>query len=319
MEEIKIDEDLQAPGYAPPSEGGKDNQVNNDVEHDAEGGGVYDTEGKGPVLQTKELPDADEKFKRNRESIKTPKVTPKVQAEDLENYFGKLFAGEDLSKDFQNKVSVIFETAVSSKVADIQETMNTQYQEAFDEQVDSISTELSNKLDEYLEYVVDTWLQENKLTVEQGIRTEIAENFIEGLKELFEANNIDIPESKVDVSEQVVTEYNQLVEYTNQLIENNMQLHSQLNEVNAGLVFKHACNGLTDMEIEKFVSLAEGIEYEDPDSYANKLKVIKDNYFSENPVLTEEEVETGTTETLELNENPVMSAYMNTLSRISKK
>ena len=319
MKETKINEDLQAPGYVAPTEDKKGKQQNNEVEHDTEGGGVFDTEGKGPVLQTKELPDAEQKFNLNRASIQTPKVSPTVQAEDLENYFGNLFAGEEISEEFQNKVSVIFETAVSAKVANIQEVMDEQYQEAFNEQVDALSTDLSNKLDEYLEYVVDTWLQENKLTVEQGIRTEIAENFIEGLKGLFETNNIDIPESKIDVSEQVIYDYNQLAEYTNQLMENNMQLYSQLNEVNAGLIFNHACHGLTDIEVEKFVSLAEGIEFVDAESYTNKLNVIKNNYFLENPIITEEEPETSINEMVDLDGSPMMNAYMNTLSRISKK
>ena len=315
MKSDRIIEDLQAPGYAPPSEGQKQGDATSEVEHDTEGGGVYDAEGKSPVLQTKELPDAEKKFAQNRASIQTPKVLP-TQTED---YFGNLFDGEELTENFKNKISVVFESAVNTRVSEINESLTHQFNEAFEEQVTSLNNDMTSKLDEYLEYVVDTWLQENRLSVEQGIRTEIAENFIEGLKGLFEHNNIDIPESKVDVVEQITNEYNGLLEYTNELVGQNITMHNQMNEANAGMIFNNSCHGLTDMQIEKFVSLAEGIEYVDPQTYSYKLEVIKNNYFTENAKMTEDDVENTLSEQIQLNESPVMNSYMNTLSRLSNK
>ena len=234
-----------------------------------------------------------------------------------------LFEGEELSEEFQEKARTIFEAAISSKVAEIRESLNETYQNALVEEVVAIREELTERLDSYLEYVADEWFQENALAVEAGLKSEITESFLDGMKSLFEDHYVTIPEDRYDVLESMVDKLDEMESKLNEQIERNVALNRRLAESTADVVFAAVAEGLAHSQKDKLATLAENVEFESESDYREKLVTLRNSYFpvtsgtqsiSEN--LSEE---VSTNEVISEEVSPMMQAYLQTLSRAAKK
>jgi len=196
----------------------------------------------------------------------------------IEDYLASLFSEDELSEDFKEKLTTIFSTALADRVNHIQSALQETFNQNLNDQVETISEELSEKLDEFLSYVVEEWTKENTLAIERGIKADIAESFMTGLKDLFETHYIDMPDEKVQVMEELLDSKNELEEQLNQQLEKNIELQKDIHASAATNIFIESSNGLTDTEIEKFAHLAETIEYDSVDEYARKLRIIKESF-----------------------------------------
>ena len=242
---------------------------------------------------------------------------------DIEADVQALFEGEELSEEFQSKARTIFETAISSKVETIKEALVESYQEALVEEVVAIKEELGERVDSYLEYVADEWFQENALAVEAGLKSEITESFLDGMKGLFEEHYVTIPDEKYDVLESMVDKLDEMEGKLNEQIERNVALNRRLAESSADGVFATVSEGLADTQKEKLASLAENVEFESEADYREKLTKLRSSYFPESastPSTSENlSEEVSTNEVISEEVSPMMQAYLQTLSRAAKK
>jgi hypothetical protein len=186
---------------------------------------------------------------------------------------------EDLSEDFKSKAATIFEAAVKSKVNEAKEKMTATYAEKLKEEVETTKSELVEKVDSYLNYVVEEWMQDNKLAIERGIKGEIAEDFIGGLKKLFEDHYIDVPDEKYDVLEDQATKIENLEKKLNEQIEKNVELNKNNGELKKEEIIVKSSEDLTAVEAEKFNKLAEEVEYSNEEDFRTKVKTLKESYF----------------------------------------
>ena len=247
-----------------------------------------------------------------------------IEEINVEEDLQALIAGEELSEEFQDKARTIFETAIKTKVADIKEELNESYAKALVEELDTIKTGLTERVDSYLEYVADEWMQENALQVEAGLKTEMTESFLEGMKSLFEEHYVTIPEEKYDVLNSMVDKLDEMESKLNEQIDKNVALNRRLAESTADGIFAEVTEGLADTQKEKLASLAENVEFESETDYREKLGTLKESYFPSNtsaPKSTSENLseEVSTDEVISEEVNPTMQAYLNTLSRAAKK
>ena len=242
---------------------------------------------------------------------------------DIEADVQALFEGEELSEEFQDKARTIFEAAVTSKVAEMQESLTEAYQEALVEEVVSIKEELTERLDSYLEYVADEWFQENALAVEQGLKSEVTESFLDGMKALFEDHYVTIPEDKYDVLESMVDKLDEMESKLNEQIANNVALNKRLAESTSDVIFAEVAEGLAHSQKDKLASLVEKVEFESEADYREKLATLRSSYFPENvgtPSTSENlSEEVSTNEVISEEVSPMMQAYLDTLSRSAKK
>ena len=251
-------------------------------------------------------------------------VIEEEETYDVDADVQALLEGEELSEEFQSKARTIFETAIKSKVAEIKEELNESYANALVEELDTIKTGLTERVDSYLEYVADEWMQENALQVEAGLKTEMTESFLEGMKSLFEEHYVTIPEEKYDVLNSMVDKLDEMEDKLNEQIERNMALNSRLAESTADVIFADVAEGLADTQKEKLAGLAENVEFESESDYREKLGTLKESYFPTNtstPKSTSENLseEVSTDEVASVDHTPRMQAYLNTLSRAAKK
>jgi len=236
-----------------------------------------------------------------------------------------LLAGEELSEEFQEKARTIFETAIKSKVSEIKEEMQEAYAQALVEEIDTIKEGLTERLDAYLEYVADEWIQENVLAVEAGLKTEMTESFLQGMKGLFEEHYVTIPEDRYDVIESMVDKLDEMETKLNEQIERNVALNRRLAESTSDVILADVAEGLALSQKDKLASLAENVEFESESDYREKLVTLRESYFpstSTQRSTTEnlsEEVTSEETESLNESVNPVMASYLNVLSRSSRK
>ena len=243
---------------------------------------------------------------------------------DIEADVAALIEGEELSEDFQNKARTIFEGAIRSKVAEIKEELQESYAQALVEELDKIKEGLTERVDAYLEYVADEWMDENKLQVEAGLKTEMTESFLEGMKSLFEEHYVTIPEEKYDVLNSMVDKLDEMESKLNEQIDRNVALNRRLAESNADGVFAAVSEGLADTQKEKLATLAENVEFESETDYREKLETLKESYFpskSSAPKSTSENLseEVSTDEVISEEVAPRMQAYLDVLSRAAKK
>lgn len=237
---------------------------------------------------------------------------------DMSEHVDALLAGEELSEEFKEKAKTIFEAAVKQKVAEEIAVLEEAYAATLEEEVTRINEELSSNVDDYLNYVVEQWTAENEVAIEAGLRSELTEEFISGLRSLFTEHYIDIPEDKVSVIEEFGNKIEELEAKLNEEIERNVSLNKMLNESKTNEILLNACDGLTNTQAEKLKSLAEGIEYSDVTEYAQKISVLKENYFSTSVktdnVLDSVEVTDGKSVISEELNGP-MAAYVRTLGK----
>ena len=203
-----------------------------------------------------------------------------VEEYDIEEDVDALFGGEELSEEFKEKARTIFEAALGAKVKEIQEALEAQYAEAVTEATEELKGSLQERVDSYLEYVAQEWMVENELAVEQGLKTEMTESFLSGMKGLFEEHYVTIPEDKYDVLESMVDKLDEMETKLNEQIDKNITLNKRLAESSAQGILDQVSDGLADTQKEKLASLAESVEFESEQEYREKLETLKESYFS---------------------------------------
>ena len=243
-------------------------------------------------------------------------------AVDVEQDVQALFEGEELSEEFQSKARTIFEAAIKEKVSEIKENLQTAYEQALVEEVASVRDELTERVDAYLEYVADEWIQENQLQVESGLKTEMTESFLEGMKSLFEEHYVSVPEDKYDVLESMVDKLDEMESKLNEQIERNVALNQRLAESNSDVILADVSEGLALSQKEKLASLASNVEFESETDYREKLVKLRESYFPNNssaPSAHSETISEGTQVDSPQQVSSAMEAYMQTLGRVAKK
>ena len=240
---------------------------------------------------------------------------------DVEEDINALIAGEELSEEFQNKARTIFEAAIGSKVAVVKEELESAYEEKLVEEVEEIKGALTERLDSYLEYVAQEWIEENHLVIENGIKTEMTESFLEGMKSLFEEHYVTIPDEKYDVLNSMVEKLDEMESKLNEQIDRNVSLNKRLAESSADVIFAEVTEGLALSSRDKLHSLAEKIEFASEDDYREKLATLKESYFPANgtPKQTTETISEGVAPAAPEQVSKSMEAYMASLGRIAKK
>jgi hypothetical protein len=246
-----------------------------------------------------------------------------IEAEySIEEDVEALLAGEELSEEFQEKARTIFETAIKAKVAEVQEELKAQYEATLEEEVSVIKEELTDRVDAYLEYVAQEWMTENQLAVEQGLKTEMTESFLTGMKSLFEEHYVTIPEEKYDVLNSMVEKLDEMEDKLNEQIKSNIALNQRLAESVAEAIFSEVCEGLALSQKDKLASLAENVEFDSEENYREKLVTLRKSYFPENAGAQRDQSE-NISESSDVeattSASPLMESYLTTLTRVSKK
>jgi len=239
---------------------------------------------------------------------------------DIDEDVNALLAGEDLSEEFQEKARTIFEAALRSKVSQIRESLEEQYSNVLAEEVEEIKTELADRVDAYLEYVADEWISENALAVEHGLKTEMTESFLQGMRGLFEAHYVSIPEEKYNVIESMVEKLDEMETKLNEQIEKNISLNKRLSESVADGIFDQISEGLADTQKDKLASLSQSVEFESESQYREKLETLRESYFPSRGVSPSARTET-LSEGLDAapeSYSGSMASYLKTLSAFSK-
>jgi hypothetical protein len=240
---------------------------------------------------------------------------------DIEEDVNALLSGEELSEEFQEKARIIFESALRSKVNEIRESLEVQYEERLVEEVKAIAEELEERVDSYLEYVAEEWVNENALSIETGLKEELTESFLGGLKQLFEEHYVEIPEEKYNVLENMVEKLDDMETKLNEQIEKNIQLNKRLSESVADRIFDDISEGLATTQKEKLASLAESVEFESETEYREKLETLKESYFPSRvvaPSATTETLSEGVDVAPEFHSD-TMNAYLKTLSAVANR
>ena len=237
----------------------------------------------------------------------------------IEEDVNALLSGEDLSEEFKEKAKVIFEASINAKITDIENQLNEEYNKKLTEEVETIKVELTERTDAYLEYVAQEWMEENAIAVEKGIKTEMTESFMEGMKKLFEEHYVTLPDDKYDVLENMVDKLDEMETKLNEQIEKNVALNQKLGESTADSIFNNVAEGHATSQKEKFRSLAESVEFESEESYRGKIETLKESYFGQKKTTT-----TTTSAPQELKEEAAhvepatgaMAAYLEALGRM---
>ena len=267
--------------------------------------------GKGKDDDDDEDEDDEDKEESKKEEIEV----------NVDEDVAALVNGEELSEEFKTKAATIFEAAVKSKIAKIRKQIREESKKEQDERIDAMQEEVTENMDKYLNYTVKEWMTENKLAVEAGVRNEVTESFISGLKKLFVEHYIEVPEEKEDVFESLVVEVAELEQKLDEQTEKHMDTLKELNKYKADSVFKTVSEGMVDTDVEKLKELTEDVDYDTDTQYAEKLNVIKNSYFkSDTKEVVDNKKTAGTN-------NPVVSGtsdsrmdgVMSAISHLSKK
>ncbi len=250
---------------------------------------------------------------------KKEEVSTEVKKSEVNEDIVSLFSGEELSEEFKTQAKAIFEAAIQVKIEEKTRELEEQFNTQLEEQSKEFAESLVGKIDEYLEYVVETWMKENELAVEQSIRTEVAEDFMVGLKNLFMEHYIDIPEEKVEVVEGLSAKVDELQEELNSAISERAELVDQLNAYKKEIIASEISEGLSEVQSEKLKALSEHIEFVSENDYKQKLLLTRKKYFeskdNEDSVVTSLDSE----ETLDESYSPSMSRYVQNIARTVKK
>ncbi len=244
---------------------------------------------------------------------------------DVSDDVKAIFAGMEVSEDFITKATEVYTAAILSKVNEQLEAVEAQFDDSLTEEVSTVSEELVERVDSYLDYVVEQWMAQNSVAIERGLKAEIVESFMNGLKGLFEEHYIDIPDEAVDVAEELASRNEALEEAINEEIEKNVELTAKIHEFERAMAFAEVSEGLTDTQVAKLQSLSEAVVFEDVETYTKKIATLRESYFpskasaaplSESVTLDEEPVGDDVAE----KQVPVeMAAYMSAITRGIKK
>ena len=257
----------------------------------------------------------------SEEVVAEEETTETVAEYDVEEDVNALLGGEELSEEFKEKAKTIFEAAINAKVAGIKEELQAQYEEKLAEEIEAAKESLAERVDSYLEYVADEWFEENALAVETGLKTEMTESFLEGMKSLFEEHYVSIPEDKYDVLESMVEKLDDMETKLNEQIEKNISLNGRLSEATADGILDQVSEGLAQTQKEKLASLSESVEFESEGQYREKLETLKESYFSDkkSPVAKTETLSEGVDEAGSESYSNSMDSYLRTLSSFGKQ
>ena len=265
--------------------------------------------------------------KKVKEAIDTPEEEVVAESEtkeetSVEEDVNALLQGEELSEEFQAKAKTIFEAAINSKVAAVKEELEADHIKAIKEETAELKAELTERTDSYLEYVADEWMQENKLAVDQGVKAELSESFMTGLKGLFEEHYVSIPEDKYDVLESMVNKLDEMESKLNEQIERNVALNKRLAESTSDGILSEVSEGLAVTQKEKLASLAESVEFESEADYREKLVTLRESYFPTVAASAQRDNSENISEESSPSEEKVsgsMANYLSTMQRVIKK
>ena len=333
-ENYKVDDDsakLKTPGAtlkqvkdvvnkgAKPAEAGKGMKEEEEVEGDV----VAEDEAKTDEVVAEEESSTEEVV-AEAETSEEEVIAEEEEAEEeinIDEDINALIAGEELSEEFQEKARTIFETAIKSKVATVKEELQEAYEKVLVEEVEAVKKDLTTRVDSYLEYVADEWVKENQLSVEEGLKAEMTDSFLEGMKKLFEEHYVTIPEDKYDVLESMVDKLDEMESKLNEQIDKNVALNRRLAESVADVIFAEVTEGLALSQKDKLAKLAENVEFDSEDTYREKLVNLRESYFPSNTSAPKKD--DSDTLISEGVEEPVkqystrMDAYLQTLGRVA--
>ena len=314
-------EDLGGPtpeNYSPTNDSAKIKEpkiktVHDVVNKNAKAGDPIDTSKKNTYGE-----EAEEEVLEDQEVV--AESEEEVTEYDIEEDVNALLGGEELSEEFREKAKVIFEAALNSKAQEIEQALTLAAEQQLQEEVEAMKLALVERVDSYLEYVCEEWMTENELAIEHGLKTEMTESFLAGMKGLFEEHYVTIPEDKYDVLESMVEKLDDMEEKLNEQIEKNIGLNKRLAESTADSILDQISEGLAATQKEKLASLAESVEFESEEEYREKLETLKESYFSKAPAAKSEAPQTlseGVDSTVAPNSNS-MDAYLRSLGAFRK-
>ena len=292
--------------------------------HDKEKKDVKEVAEKDKEKEVKEVADKDDEKKKEvsevadkeKEAKKEMMAKDKVKDMDMKEDVAALTDGEDLSEEFKAKAATIFEASVKAKLVEEIEKLEGEYETKVNEKVEETKSEIVEKVDAYLNYVVEEWMKENELAIEKGLRAEITEDFIGGLKSLFESHYINVPQEKYDVIEAQTAEIEKLKEEVNQTIEKNVELNQAIGQHVRTDIINDVSSDLAETESEKLKGLAESIEYKDADSFRTSVETLKNSYFPKAKASETESNEVAENNAGSMNES--MAAYTAAISKSKK-
>ena len=309
----------------PAPKGMKEEEV--EVEGDVVAEEEQTTEDQADVVSEEETTESEEQeIVAEEESSEEEEVVAEEQIEDsidVEEDLTALLEGEELSEEFQNKARTIFEAAIKTKISEVKSELQEQYEKTIVEEVASVKAELAERVDAYLEYVSDEWMSENKLAVEAGLKTEMTDSFLTGMKSLFEDHYVTIPEDKYDVLNSMVEKLDEMEGKLNEQINKNVALNKRLAESTSDVILADVSEGLAVTQKDKLASLAENVEFDGEDNYREKLVTLRNSYFPANPGAPKEKSENLSEGAETGHQQPAvtgsMESYLNAIRRSVKK
>ncbi len=294
----------------------------NTIAHIQPGEGEQATDTANNVKTTKDAATVNKSSVGMKGSAAAPgqtySFTPNSVKEDVE----AMFTGTELSEEFKEKATIIFEAAVTAKVNEVIADLEEQYNTALTEQVEEFELGLTEQVEKYLEYVVEHWMEENQVAVEASLKAEITESFIDSLRDVFESHYITVPEEKFDIVEGMQEELAAMQETLDSVMEENMALKGSLSEHSREQILADVAEGLAATQVEKLKALAEGVDFDGAESYRKKLEIVKENYFPTNKPAAQnllEQVEEADGQQASAPVNSVVSQYAKAISRTVKK
>jgi hypothetical protein len=303
--------------------------ADDDSEYEVEDEGLEYDEDTEVVDEDSSVENEDsdvEEVEEEAELEKTENMN-QAQIEEIESQIEEdveaLLSGEELSEEFKFKAKTVFEAALNARTEQIEEAIISKYEEHLAEEISNITEALTERVDSYLEYVSQEWIEENALAVEQGLRSEMTENFLAGMKELFENHYVTIPEEKYDVLESMVEKLDEMETKLNEQIERNITLNKRLAESVTDVIFGEVSEGLALSQKDKLASLVENVEFDSEEEYREKLVALKESYFHSKPSTHRNTQDYLVEETTDYNSysapSGTMEVYLNALERVSKK
>ena len=269
--------------------------------------------GESPEKKEMDMKKDDDLAGAPNQKKKMKKEDIEVEEYDMEDDVNALLGGEELSEEFKAKAKTIFEAAINSKIAEIRATIEEEHEARIAEELAEEKEALQERVDSYLEYVSDEWMEENALAIEHGLKTELTESFLSGMKSLFEENYVTIPDDKYDVLESMVEKLDDMETKLNEQIEKNIGLNNRLAESVADGILDTVSDGLAATQKEKLASLAESVEFEGETEYREKLETLKESYFPKSSSAKTETLTEGEAAPPDMVSGS-MGAYLKTLS-----
>ena len=324
---LKQVKDIVNKGAKPADPMPKGMKEEEEVEGDVVAEEEQTTEDQADVVSEEETTESEEQeIVAEEESSEEEEVVAEEQIEDsidVEEDLTALLEGEELSEEFQNKARTIFEAAIKTKISEVKSELQEQYEKTIVEEVASVKAELAERVDAYLEYVSDEWMSENKLAVEAGLKTEMTDSFLTGMKSLFEDHYVTIPEEKYDVLNSMVEKLDEMEGKLNEQINKNVALNKRLAESTSDVILADVSEGLAVTQKDKLASLAESVEFDGEDNYREKLVTLRNSYFPANPGAPKQQTENLSEGAETGHQQPAvtgsMESYLNAIRRSVKK